>query len=742
MLQEVKWSEDRSYRSGGDHEPMQFYIDGLCNSKSFDLLLGYFSSAAINVLSLGFATFLYSGGNIRMIVNNILSQEDKDAIKTANEGEIESNLIDLSDIKQLKRTLDDYGKHFFDCLAWLIANKKIELKIIRPKHGKGISHYKNGVFYDGNDYVGFSASCNFTVFGLLENLERLESFLSWENSRSTKFTKAVSKDFEEIFLQRDNNVEYLSINEIEVAVKDQFGGKSITELLVQEKELIEKKTRALENKSVRNSYEKALMRIEEIIREPKFPFSEGPRPYQTEAYENWVQRNYVGVFAMATGTGKTITSMNCVLNEYRRVKSYKVIILVPTLVLVEQWAGEAKNFNFKNIITVSSRNGSWKETLSELKTKESFGIATSYIVIATYKSFVSEKFQDFVRNMQADEIFIADEAHNIGAGNVKNKLPQLKVRKRIGLSATPKRSYDPEGTKELEVFFNDVEPYTYNFSMQRAIDEDILCKYYYFPTLVSLQDDEMTKYNEISTRLVRLFQKAASDESVAKQCEMLLMQRKSIIHKAKNKFEAFKHILKEVINSETGLKYTLVYAPEGYHSDDEFIEEEFPELEGDSRIIDFYSNIIRSTSPNSHVAQYTSDSDDKANLLYSFENAKIDVLLSMKCLDEGVDIPRTEQAIFCSSTGNPRQFIQRRGRILRRHPAKRFAKIYDLVVIPLVEHGSPNFDTERKLVQKELERVVHFAYMAINKYEAIEGLKKICEHYDLNLDTIHLELKS
>ena len=114
----------------------------------------------------------------------------------------------------------------------------------------------------------------------------------------------------------------------------------------------------------------------------------------------------------------------------------------------------------------------------------------------------------------------------------------------------------------------------------------------------------------------------------------------------------------------------------------------------------------------------------------------------MKCLDEGVDIPRTEQAIFCSSTGNPRQFIQRRGRILRKHPGKKFAKIFDLVVIPRVAYGSPNFDSERKLVQKELERVVHFAYMAINKYEAIEGLKRICEYYDLNLDTIHLELKS
>lgn len=742
MLREVLWSEDRSYRTGSESEPVQFYMEGLCNSKRFDLLLGYFSSAAINVLSLGFASFLYNGGTVRIIVNNILSQEDKDAIKAGREGDINTTSIDLSDIKQLKRTLDDYGKHFFDCLAWLIANNKIQIKIIKPKSGRGIAHYKSGSFSDGLDTVAFKASCNFTAFGLLENLEELDGFLSWENSRSSKMINRQNKDFESIFSGNSDIVDYLDVDDVSVAIKKEFGNSSLNELLIKEKELVEKKSRVLENKGVRMSFEKAITRIEEIIREPRFPYPQGPREYQNEAYRNWVNNNYTGIFAMATGTGKTITSMNCVLNEFQKTKTYKAIILVPTLVLVEQWKTEAKNFNFTNIITVSSKNTGWKQILTELKTKDSFGIATSYIVISTYKSFTSDKFQDFVRDLNADEIFIADEAHNIGSGNVKSKLAQLKIKKRIGLSATPKRAYDPEGTKDIEVFFNDSEPFTYTFSMERAIEEDILCQYYYFPTLVSLQEDELKEYNEISLKLARLFQKASQDEVLRKQYEMLLMQRKSIIHKAKNKFDAFKQIINSIIESENGLKYSLVYAPEGYHSDDNFIEEEFPDLESDSRIIDFYSNIIRSISPTTHVAQYTSESNDKANLLGSFENGKIDVLLSMKCLDEGVDIPRTERAIFCSSTGNPRQFIQRRGRILRKHPAKRFAKIYDLVVIPLIAHGSPSFENEKALVQKELERVIHFAYMAINKYDAIEGLKKICDYYDLNLDTIHLELKS
>lgn len=176
MLKQVTWSDDRSYRTGNENEPIQFYLDGLCNSNKFDLLLGYFSSAAINVLSLGFASFLYNGGTLRMIVNNVLSQEDKDAIKAGFEGKYPNIAFDLSDIKMLKRTLDEYGKHFFECIAWLIANEKIQIKIIKPKNGRGIAHYKSGAFSDGNDTVGFKASCNFTAFGLLENLEELDGF--------------------------------------------------------------------------------------------------------------------------------------------------------------------------------------------------------------------------------------------------------------------------------------------------------------------------------------------------------------------------------------------------------------------------------------------------------------------------------------------------------------------------------------------------------------------------------------
>lgn len=742
MLKKITWSEDRSYRTGSDSEPIQFYMDGLCNSTSFDLLLGYFSSAAINILSLGFATFLYNGGNVRMVVNHVLSQNDKDAIKIGTEGYVPDGVIDLTDIKRLKRTLDDYSKHFFDCLAWLIANRKIQIRIIKPKYGKGIAHYKSGSFADGSDVVGFKASCNFTAFGLLENLEELDGFLSWENSRSSKMINRQKIDFEDIFSGESGIVDYLQIDDVLIAIKSEFGNNSLDELLIKEKELVEKKSRVLDNKKIRKTFENAITRIEEIIREPRFPFSEGPRPYQIEAYSNWVKNDYQGIFAMATGTGKTITSLNCVLQEIKKDENriYHAIILVPTITLVNQWADEALKFNFKEIIKVSSKVQWESELATTLSTAKR--IQTSFIIITTYASFIKDRFFKYLKELPTDTIFIADEAHNIGSPSVLAKLPHVILQKRIGLSATPKRIYDVEGSAAMESFFNDKEPYTYSFSMERAIEEGILCKYYYYPHIVTLTTEELKEYIEITKKLAKFFnnQSGAFDDNDIVQ--KLLLKRKRIIHKAVNKLPITRQILEARFKKEGHLKYTFIYVPEG--STPEITEDD----NGDDetvKIINQYTREIGRIDDSIRVNQFISGMVDRNEVLEQFKEGKIDVIASMKCLDEGVDIPRAEHAIFCSSTGNPRQFIQRRGRILRTHPKKDIAIIHDLIVVPdlTASHAdSDTFKAERSLVEKELERVMYFASLAINPYETEEVFADICNHYDLNIYTIQNKLKT
>lgn len=733
MLKDCDWSIDRDYKTGSENEPLQFYLDGLANSNEFSLLLGYFSSSAINLLSVGFATFISKGGKMKMVINHLLSAKDKVAIEKASQESI-NKVFDLTDVVSLGRVLDEYDTHFFECLAYLIAEKRIEIKVIKPKNGKGIAHYKSGVFTDGQDYVGYKASCNFTLYGLSENLEELEAFLSWENGRSNKLIKKQLKLIDDYFAEKDEDVEYVSVNEIEVVLKDRFGKKDINELLVQEEQLIQKKQSLISNPKLKKTITKLFSEIEIIRRTPKFPYSEGPREYQINAYNSWVANNYKGMFAMATGTGKTITSLNCLLNEYKKTGIYRAIITVPTTALVEQWKKECAKFNFKNIITVSSKEN-WDKNLAFFNTASKL-IDTSYIVIVTYASLPRPKFQSYFSQLPKDTILIADETHNLGSQGLLRLLPNIHLEKRIGLSATPHRKFDETGNQAIQEFFNDEPPYIVSYSMEEALKIGWLCNYTYYPHIVKLTDQEMEKYKELSLQLLRmgLFDKETGNFRSTPEIEKKLLERKRIIHKAANKLEAFKAILRSEFDKRKNLKYTLIYVPEGIEAS--FDETDFSvETEDENRLINEYTKAVSQTDDSVMVKQFTANSSNREEILKNFEQSKIHVLTSMKCLDEGVDVPRSELAIFCASTGNPRQFIQRRGRVLRLHKDKIHATIHDLVVVPEVSDES-TFEMEKGLVKKELERVVDFANLAMNKTDTYETLKNILDYYNLNLNDL------
>jgi superfamily II DNA or RNA helicase len=742
MLKDCDWSIDRDYKTGSEEDPMQFYLEGLTNSIEFSLLLGYFSSSAISLLSVGFASFISRGGKMRMVINHVLSEKDKEVIYRVEEGPDKIKVFDLSDVVSLGKTLDEYGTHFFECLAYLIRERRIEIKIIKPKNGKGIAHYKSGVFNDGVDSVGYQASCNFTYYGLSENIEQLEAFLSWENGRSNKMIKKQIRTIDDYFSESDEDVEYLTSKDIEVVLKDRFGKVDIDELLVREDELLRKKQSLIQNNTrLKNTINKICSEIETIRRMPRFPYSEGPREYQVDAYNNWVQNNYKGIFAMATGTGKTITALNCVLSEFNKKpkNTYHVLILVPTITLVEQWGREVSSFNFQEIYKVSSKVNWQNEVVTLISTAKR--IPVSFVIISTYASFVKDKFQSLIKDLPEDTLFIADEGHNLASPTVSSSLINFKLERRIGLSATPKRKYDFEGTAAMELFFNDKEPYTYSFSMEKAIKEGVLCEYYYYPHIVKLTSIEMTEYVEISNQIAKLYRLGKENPEKDSIIERLLLKRKRIVHKAENKLEATVSILEKQFVDKGNLKYTFVYVPEGETFE---IKEEDEDLVTENiRLINQYTREIAKLDNKILVNQFVSGMTDRDDILQQFQKGEIDVIASMKCLDEGVDIPRAETAIFCSSTGNPRQFIQRRGRILRKHPEKKYAVIHDLVIIPEVDYNEDdmtNFELEKKLVKSELERVMYFASLSRNPFFTEEVFDGICKKYNLNIYLIQQEL--
>lgn len=737
MLPDIEWPDDRSYRTGSQYEPFQFYLDALLESKSFDLLLGYFSSSAIRVLSLGFAKFITSNGKMRMIVNDILSEQDKEAILNGQSETFKSPPLNFTDLNSLRSTLDEYGIHFFQCLSWLIANNRIQIVVIKPKNGKGISHYKSGIFGDGENKVGFKASCNFTSYGLLENLEEIETYLSWENGRSSKFIKNQSEYFEKIYSGKADFVEYVDVSQVQIAIRDEFGNKDINELLVQEADLLAKKRSSPVNKRVEKILFKAEEKVEKYLLEPRFPYPEGPRAYQQEAYANWVSNDRKGIFAMATGTGKTLTSLNCLLNIYQTSKKIRSVILVPTIALVDQWKKECLKFNYRNIITVSSREN-WNNSIAFFNTASQF-IDASFIIIVTYASFQKDKFQSHFELLPKDTLLIADEVHNMGSPSMTKLLSDIHLNLRIGLSATPSRKYDMVGNEAIETFFNDRPPYIYSYSMKKALDSKWLCKYSYFPHVVYLIPEELDQYIKYSKQLLKYFDPVLKSYKNSKEVEFLLLARKRIIHKAFNKKGAFKKILADEFKSRGTLQYTLIYVPEGLETNyDE--QDDSADLTDEINLINEYTKVVSQTDPSVMVKQYTSNTANRETVIKDFENGIIHVLTSMKCLDEGVDVPRSELAIFCASTGNPRQFIQRRGRVLRLHKNKTHAIIHDLVVVPMVADNESTFEMERSLVKKEIERVVDFCDLSMNKIDTYDELKSVLSYYNINLNDFSQDL--
>ena len=742
MLYEVDWAEDGTYRPDEYNSPEKFFNDCLENSNEFDLQLGYFSSATISVLADGFASFISNGGKMRLVINHIVSDDDKNAISKGVYGGI-IECFDLTNFDELRKTFDEYQNQFFECLAYLIYRQRIDIRIIKPRNKKGIAHTKSGQFRDGDSTTSFTGSANFTISGLFNNLEEIK--IDRSDSVDTMVRNRIEsqrEEFDSIMKMKKRNIEYLSPDKLISAIQTNYGDKDIEELLD-----VEKKLRKLKKERAIRERQKQIDMVCEVFEkmEPRFPYSTGPREYQKFAFENWKNNGQKGLFAMATGTGKTITSLNCLLEIYIRKGYYKAIILVPTITLVNQWEQECRKFRFSNIIKVYSKNLIWRDEIERVRFNEKYRTErdpeVSYIIISTYASYSREKVFNVLNDFDKRRLLvIADECHNMASGSLVKRLKEIPYLRRIGLSATPERQFDDYGNTKLRKFFGSEEKYTYEYSMEEAIKNGVLCKYMYYPHLVRLTSEEMDAYVELSEKISKYFNyNTCTFDDPDEMLKRLLLARKRIIHKAANKLPAFIDIIQKRHDEKGNLKYSLIYVPEGNKPDyiggtDDFDKsEDINNDEEADHLINIYTQAVTEVDERVTVRKFTSDQKDRKEILDDFAAGKLHVLTSMKCLDEGVDVPRSELAVFCSSTGNPRQFIQRRGRVLRTHPDKKIAELHDLVVVPEVSPNSSSYRMEQSLLRGELLRVNNFALLSENPSYSETELREVMDHYGLNL---------
>ena len=441
-----------------------------------------------------------------------------------------------------------------------------------------------------------------------------------------------------------------------------------------------------------------------------FPENISPRGHQRKAINQFIQNEFQCLFAMATGTGKTLTSLFAAneLSAYAALDS--ILIIVPLKDLVDQWEKDVRTCFLGEVICVRS-GVEWKEKISDLsllRLLKKDERQNRLVIITTYDSY-SLNNEKLVSALGKNALIIADEVHKFGASTYSKKLPES-IKYRIGLSATPKRPYDDKGTKAIMDYFCPSEK-PFEFGIKEAIDAEMLCHYNYYPTVVRLTDDEMEEYDLISEKVSRLSvvlnNSKNPDKEDEKRLEQLLKERHRIIERAENKKEIFLDTMIEEVK-----KYkdrTIIFCPDGQD-------------ENGADLLSVYKNELWTRLMQSGkivtMAEYVQGTDKK--IIDSFSANAIHILFAKQRLNEGIDIPAACRAVFIASSTSEREFIQRRGRVLRKSPGKKIAEIFDFIVVP----PDKNSQYAASIINNEIKRAMDFAATADNYAEIAEKLKE------------------
>ncbi|WP_017652016.1 DNA phosphorothioation system restriction enzyme [Fortiea contorta] len=450
---------------------------------------------------------------------------------------------------------------------------------------------------------------------------------------------------------------------------------------------------------------------------PKIPSSVILRPYQRQAIHNWFANNGRGTLKMATGSGKTITALAIACELYQQINLQVLLVVCPYRHLVTQWARECEKFNLQPILAFENLRN-WQSQLSSQIYNLRSGAQKFVTVITTNSTLVGDGLQSQLKYFPDKTLIIGDEAHNLGAPKLEESLPR-RVGLRLALSATPERYFDDDGTQSLFDYFGPVlQP---EFRLRDAIAQGALVHYLYHPVLVELTEAESIAYLKLTKRIGRalLYQERENgDLENHEDLKPLLMQRARLIGTAQNKLTA----LRELMTTRHQTTHTLFYCSDG--SQEERQRSSSRQLQAVAKILGVELGL--------RISTYTAQTplNQREILRRQFESGELQGLVAIRCLDEGVDIPAIQTAVILASSGNPRQFIQRRGRVLRPHPGKERATIFDMIVLP-PDLDRNALEIERNLLKKELRRFVEFADLADNAGEARIKLLDLQKRYGL-----------
>lgn len=688
------------YESGVDDIIEDYYVPVLGAAMRYDRITGFFSSTSLAVAARGIADFIVNGGRMRLITSPRLNREDIDIVKKIVADDSSLTMSDFGiDLDNLE---NEFERNHVKALGWMLASGLLEMKlaIVFNDDGsicdnetiseKGLFHQKVGILKDteGNE-MSFSGSINETASAWVNNDEEFKVFKEWTDAR--EYFVRDRKRFNEIWNDERKNVKVYNLP------------SAIKSNIIHYSSDFDKESISLKK------YRTIRLREFDFKNDKKLFF------YQADALNKWKANNHKLLFEMATGTGKTRTAIAGIkyLNQTR--KRLITIITTPQNTLSKQWKDEvdAQKLTFDENVIIDGSVPQWDRLLVKLLLKNGTGMADHICLYTTHNTASSDKFTNAIQqNLQngTDVLFVGDETHWLGAHKFQHALlPCYKYR--IGLSATPSRWFDDVGTAKLVAFYGNAN---FEFTIKDALTEynpmtgkHFLVNYHYLISKVSLDEDETEEYKNISAKISKLWNLKDNTPDTTITLERLIEKRANIIKNASAKYNQLEIILDE-LQAKGRIENLIIFvSPQqmvevlNILASREIIFHKLTEKEG------------------TKVEKRFGNKSEREHIISKFKSRDYQVIVAIKCMDEGIDIPTADVGILMASSTNPREYVQRIGRIIRQSPNKHSAVLYDICVDTVHSVGDDYAEFERKIRAKEQIRLKEIAANAINSIDAL-----------------------
>ena len=702
----IEWKE--FYSTGRDNLADDFYGPAIDRANLIERAVGYFRSTAYLLLYNEFCDFLRNNGRLRIICSPQMHPEDIEVLGSESQKRKhglskEGEQIELLDqIEALKAT--EKGQLHIKLLAGMLKFELLEIKIALTSHGEGIFHEKLGVLHDKDDrLLSFSGSANETLcgWGLNGNVESFDVFRGWVDAEKSRV-----KNHHDAFCEAwEGRREGVTTVDLETAVR-----KKLLESAPEDKDELIRLAKSYQhiNKEILRNHRRAPSHSE--LETNEWPSGREAENHQKQALTSWYERNCLGIFKHATGSGKTFTALHAIRDHIRLGKV--ALVVVPSELLFIGWQAElVQEIPNATLILAGAGNTSWKSQYRLEAFTSQTNAESRHIILATMQTASSPSFYRRLKNAN-DILVVADEVHQLGS--IENsKLMTKPFGKRLGLSATPERYGDPDGTANLLNYFNGIVGE--EFTLSDALKAGRLVPYYYHPMFVYLNEEERDRCEELTKKIRRLAASSPRDNdgnmTPSSSLKKQLINRSRIAKKANGKVMLTTKIIKEHYYEG---QHWLIYCED---------QNQVSDITAALRDIG-----LKPMSYHSSMA-----GDPARTLKHYIDDGGI--MVAIRCLDEGVDIPCISHAIILASSQNPRQFIQRRGRVLRRAELKSKAEIWDALVMP-IDGDDEDEKIQDSLTRAELLRALEFGAHALNQHE-ISDLRAKAIEMELELTKVY-----